>query len=173
MIPKRLAGYNRYWVVLLAVFVAPSTLRAGEPAIRNLDIRGLRIGGTTTLTVDGDDFGTAPRLLLPFPAKQTLKPGSTDKRAAFDVTLADDVMPGYHQLRLVTEGGVSLAVLIGADRLPQLAVTAPVGELPVALHGTVAGSATVVHAVRFPVCTVAGPKVMTPGCTKSVAPARE
>jgi hypothetical protein len=120
-----------------------ATLFAAEPAIRTLDIRGLRIHGTTTVTIDGDDLGKAPRLLLPFDAKQTLKPGATDNKATFDVALGPDVVPGYHHLRLVSEGGVSLPVVIAVDRMPQLAITPAIQELPVALHGSVAGSAVV------------------------------
>src|SRR5437763_675151 len=90
-----------------------SAVIAAEPALRNLDVRGLRIGGTTTLAIDGDDLGPAPRLLLPFAAKQTLKAGGTDKKATFDVTLDANVVPGYHHLRVVTDGGVSLPVVIG------------------------------------------------------------
>ena len=111
--------------------------------MRALDVRGLKIGGTTTLTIDGDDLGKTPRLLVPFPAKQTLKPTSTDKKAIFDIALANDVEPGYHQLRVATEGGVSLPVVIGVDRIPQQLVTEPTKDLPVALHGSVAGSAIV------------------------------
>ena len=137
----------RLLLVFLFAFTASLAVRAAEPAIRNLDIRGLKVGSTTTLTLDGDDFGKTPRLLLPFAAKQTLKAGATDKRAVFDVTLANDVTPGYHHLRVVTEGGVSLPVVIAVDRLPQLAVTTPITELPVALHGAIAGSA--VAEVKF------------------------
>jgi hypothetical protein len=122
---------------------ASSALTAAEPVIRNLDVRGLRVGGTTTLIIDGDDLGAAPRLMLPFSAKQTRKPGSTDKKAVFDVTLADDVVPGYQHLRVVTEGGVSLPVVIGVDRLPQLPPSGMVTELPTSLHGAVVGGATV------------------------------
>lgn len=125
---------------LLGVFVVPA-LGAPEPVISSLDIRGMRIGGNTSLTLDGDQFGKAPRLLLPFAAKQTLKPGSTDKKAVFDVTLGNEVAPGYYHLRLVTEGGVSLPVIIGVDRLLQQPVATPVTELPVAVHGAIAGSA--------------------------------
>ena len=35
----------------------------------------MQVGGTITVAVDGDDLGKAPKLLLPFAAKQTLKPG--------------------------------------------------------------------------------------------------
>jgi len=188
---------------LLAIFCCaffPTVLAAVEPSIRALDIRGLTIGGTTTLTIDGDDLGSVvivppkaaasktagpkaadpknadpkaaakpaieksigpgPKLMLPFPAKQVLKPGATEKRAVFDVTLADDVAPGYYNLRLTTEGGISLPVVIAVDRLPQQpfppatlspptppaapgaakAVVAPPLQLPVALHGTASGS---------------------------------
>jgi hypothetical protein len=134
------AGSFALFVIFCAAFPA---LRAAEPVIRNLDVRGLRVGGTTTLIIDGDDLGAAPRLLLPFSAKQTHKPGSTEKKAVFDVTLDDDVVPGYHHLRVVTEGGVSTAVVIGVDRLPQLPLAGMVNELPAALHGAIAGGATV------------------------------
>src|SRR5262245_13104437 len=104
-------------VTLAAIFAGG--LRAVEPAIRNVNIRGLQLGGSTSLVIDGDDLGKEPRLLLPFSAKPTLKPGGTDKQATFDVTLENEVDPGYHHLRVVTEGGVSLPVVVGVDRLPQ------------------------------------------------------
>lgn len=134
---------SRFTIALLLFVTAFSALDAAEPTFRNLDVRGLRIGGTTTLVIDGDDLGKTPRLLLPFAAKQTLKPDVTDKKATFEVTLPDNVTPGYHQLRIVTDGGVSLPVVIGVDRLPQQLISAPITQLPVALHGTVAGGATV------------------------------
>jgi hypothetical protein len=138
------------WLVsLLFLLSLPSArLDAGEPGIRTLNVRGLQIGGTTTLVVEGDDLGTAPGLLLPFPTNQQRKPGSTDKQATFDVTLNGDVPPGYYHLRLVTDQGVSLPVVIGVDRLPQRPLAASVEQVPVALHGVVNGS-TVVE-TRFP-----------------------
>jgi hypothetical protein len=123
--------------------MTPAGLAAGEPAIRNLDVRGLQIGGTTTLVVDGDGLGTAPRLLLPFTATQKLKPGATATRATFEVTLNAGVQPGYYNLWLAANGGVSLPVVIGVDRLPQRALAAKVDALPAALHGAVSGSTVV------------------------------
>ena len=64
-------------------------------------------------------------------------------QATFDVTLDGDVEPGYHHLRVATDDGVSAPVVIAVDRLPQRPVTAAVAALPVALHGTVVGSAVV------------------------------
>ncbi len=145
--PEIVQGFVRgagHWLALLVVCLgAPAGLWAGEPVIRNLNLRGLQVNGTTTLTLDGDDFGTAPRLLLSFPARQQLQKGATDKRATFDVTLAGDVTPGYYQLRVVAAGGVSPPVAIGVDRLAQRPLTPAVEQLPVALHGAVNGSATV------------------------------
>ncbi len=132
----------RFWIAL-HLWALGSALWAAEPAVRALDIRGIKIGGTTTLTIDGDDLGKTPRLLLPFNVTQTLKPNSTDKKATFDVTLGDDVSPGYYHLRLVTEGGVSLPTLIGVDRIAQQTSADPIQQLPVAVHGTLAGAAVV------------------------------
>ena len=144
------------WLWAFVFLGAAARLAAGEPAIRNLDVRGLRIGGTTAIVVDGDELGTAPRLLLPFAAKQTLKSGATKNRAVFEVTLDDAVQPGYHNLRVATEGGVSLPVVIGVERLPQLPLAAKVDRLPVALHGSVTGSTVV--STRF--AGKAGQKVL-------------
>jgi hypothetical protein len=116
---------------------------AAEPNLRAVTVRGLQVGGTTTLTIDGDDLGKEPRLLLPFAAKQERKPGGTDKQVTFDVTLAADVVSGYYNLRVTAEGGVSPAVVIGVDRLPQRPFATEVASLPVALHGSVVGAAGV------------------------------
>ncbi len=131
-------------VAALAVIAfAAGPMSATEPNVRAVNVRGLQVGGTTTLTIDGDDFGKEPRLLLPFAAKQQRKPGPTDKQATFDVTLAADVAPGYYNLRLAAEGGVSAPVVIGVDALPQRPFAAEAGSLPAALHGAAVGAAGV------------------------------
>jgi hypothetical protein len=134
----------RRWPLLLVLFLGlPANVRGGEPVVRNLSLRGLQIGGGTTLVIDGDDLGAAPRLLLPFAAKWQQQPGGTPNRATFAVTLDGDVEPGYHQLRVVTDDGVSKPEVIAVDRLPQLPLAATVEQLPAALHGAVSGSAVV------------------------------
>src|SRR5438067_2969673 len=125
------SGYAHCLFAMVTLGCMSSALLAAEPTIRNLDVRGLRIGGATTLVIDGDDLGTTTRLLLPFAAKQTLKAGSTDKKATFDVVLDGEVIPGYHHLRLVTDGGISLPVVIGVDRLPQVTLSPVASELPI------------------------------------------
>ncbi len=141
-----MAGFSLWRLapsVLALVFGAVASLTAAEPEIRNLSLRGLQIDGSTTLTIDGDNLGTKPELLLPFPAKATLKSGATDKQATFDIALGADVTPGYHHLRVVNGNALSMPSVIAVDRLPQKALTPSVEKVPVALHGTVAGSAIV------------------------------
>lgn len=131
----------------LFVFVASvwalcgNILVAGEPTLSSLNIRGLQLGGMTQLVVSGDEFGTTPKLLLPFAAKQELQPGATNNQAVFNVTPEGDIHPGYYHLRVVAPGGVSLPLVIGVDKLPQIAFAADVTQLPVAMHGSVGGSA--------------------------------
>lgn len=129
--------------LLLSLLALPVAVHADEPTLRNVTVRGLQIDGTTSLTLEGDALGKAPRLLLPFPAKQLLKPGGSDRQATFDVTLPADVTPGCHQLRVATDGGVSLPFIIGVDRLPQRPLTPSITTLPIALHGNLTGSGTV------------------------------
>lgn len=130
-------------LLLLALCTLATPAAAGEPAIRNLSLRGVEIGAATSVVVDGDDLGTAPRLLLPFAAGQQLKPGSTGQQATFEIVPEAHVIPGLYQLRVVTEGGVSLPVIIAVDRLPQRPLAAVIERLPVSLHGAVGGSAVV------------------------------
>ena len=79
--------------MLLAFSLAASNAHSAEPVLRDINVRGLEIGATTTLIVDGDELGPVPRLLLPFPTKQELKPGATDKRATIDIALAAGTSP--------------------------------------------------------------------------------
>jgi hypothetical protein len=138
-------------IQILSFFVwlaAPALLFAAEPTIANLDLRSLTLGATTTLTVTGSDFGLAPRLLLPFAAQQSLKPGNTPNQAIFDVMLPADIVAGYYQVRVVNEGGVSGPAIVGIDRLPAKALAPPatpivMETLPVALTGNAAGSQVV------------------------------
>src|SRR4051812_7824971 len=106
---------RRLYVVILVASVwaiGGTVVVAGEPTLANLNIRGLQIGGTTSLVVSGDEFGTVPKLLLPFPAKQELQPGGTNNQATFNVTPEGEIHPGYYQVRVVSAGGVSLPLVI-------------------------------------------------------------
>lgn len=138
--------FRRLANVLLVAAILTSAVAhavATEPALRNLNVRGLQIAGTTSITIDGDDLGTEPKLLLPFAAQQTLKKGANPRRAEFDITLNAAVAPGYYQLRVVTDGGVSLPVMIAVDRMPQKVLAAETSQVPAALHGSASGSSVV------------------------------
>lgn len=128
---------------LFALAFLTGLATAVEPSIRALNIRGLQIGGTTEITIDGDDLTAEPKLLLPFAAEQEWKAGGTEKKATVGVKLGDDIEPGYYQLRVTTFGGVSLPLVIGVDRLAHVPVAPRVETLPVAAYGSVSGSSIV------------------------------
>ena len=125
--------------ILLAISILFLVLEANsaEPVVRSLDIRGLQLGKTTTITLDGDGFGKTPKILLSFDAIQTLKQGSTDKKAILDIQPTGEIAPGFYQGRIFSEKGVSLPFLLGVDQLAQRPFSQTTGEFPVALHGTI------------------------------------
>lgn len=124
--------------------LSPDAASAAEPVIRNVDVRGLQVGGRTTLTIDGADFGAAPHLLVNLPGSQVeLAAGNSPTRGIFHVQLGADVVPGLYQIRIATNEGVSAPVVVGVDSLVQIPFAAKVERLPAALHGAVNGSATV------------------------------
>jgi len=131
---------------VLALLAAP--LSAAEPGIRALNVRGLQVGEKTTLILDGDDLGTSPKLLLPFPATQTLLPKNTPKQATFEVTANAAVVPGFYPMAVVTDQGASAPVAVAVDKLPQRPFAASVDQIPVALHGTLTGGTA--SEVTFP-----------------------
>ena len=91
------------------------------------------------------------------PLKQELKPGArNDKRATFEVVPDAATIPGIYRLRVVTEGGITLPVVIAVDRLTQRPVAKTIDQLPVSLHGTVPGPTV----VETTFAAKAGQKVM-------------
>lgn len=122
--------------------VAPDVSAA--PKIQSLSVRGLQIGGTTTIRVTGTELLPNPRLLMSVPiAKQTIKPNATATRVEFDVTLADSVAAGIYNFWVVSDSGASPAAFVAADRLPNIVFGPEVPSLPASLHGIVSGSAKV------------------------------
>ncbi|HEY2840632.1 MAG TPA: hypothetical protein VGJ26_15860 [Pirellulales bacterium] len=110
------------------------------PTISNLSLRGLRSGGATTLVIEGTDLEADPQVVLSAPiAKQELKQPTTATRVEIEVTLDAAVAPGIYQLRVANKHGISGGVAIGIDSLPQRPFAPEAGELPVALHGALAG----------------------------------
>jgi hypothetical protein len=133
---------------LLALIVglgsgAASTAVAA-PTLAEVSPRGLQAGGTTTLTFVGNELGAQPRILLPFAvAKQAAKPGGQPNQVQIEVTLDKGIPPGIYHLRLATDDGISNALAIGVDELPQQRLAAEVSNLPVALHASLTGGTVI------------------------------
>jgi len=128
-------------VLLAAVLLATPFTEAAPPTITNLPLRGLQIGGRTTLTIQGTDLLPAPQLVIGIPvAKQSVLKGSTATNLKLAVTLGRDAAPGLYNLRIANAKGVSKSVVIAADGLPEAAFAERIAALPIALHGTLTGS---------------------------------
>ena len=137
------------WILAtICILAHESTAVAAPPAISNISLRGLQIGATTTLAIDGADLMPQPQLMLPVPiAKQTVHPGGAANHVEIDVTLDASVTAGIYHLRVSTAGGISGAVAVGIDTLPQKPIgTAttplPATALPAAFSGTLGGGQT-------------------------------
>jgi hypothetical protein len=129
-----------------------SSALAAPPKITRLSIRGFQIGGTTRLIVQGTDLGTEPKLLFDWLNEQKLIGEAKPTTAEFDVSITPSAAAGVYHLRLATTEGVSTPEIVTVDALPQRLI-APTGGtvaklVPVAMHGTLAGSA--VQELTFP-----------------------
>lgn len=136
---RRLSILSATAVVLL-VTVGARHLGAA-PRVTNISVRGLQIGSATTVVIDGADLAPRPHLSLAIPSADVdIRTGATDKRIEATIKLPGDVSPGIYPLRVCSDKGVSAAVLLGVDKLPQLPLDAKIEQLPAALHGRVANN---------------------------------
>jgi len=127
--------------VCYSVMAFASSLQAAPPTVRTVDIHGLQAGGKTTLTIAGTDLLPAPTIVLPFAkAQQQLLDKPTATRIQFEVSLPESVIPGTYQIRVANENGISNAVAIAVDRLPQAIFAPKIEARPISLHGTLTGS---------------------------------
>lgn len=74
-------------------------------------------GKTTLVRCSGRHFGTAAKLLLPFPA-EVLEASSADNMATFSVTPSAAAPLGSHPVRIIAAGGVSNLRLVAISDLP-------------------------------------------------------
>ena len=127
-------------LALSVLFATP--LSAAPPEVRAVDIRGLRVGGTVTLTLDGANLLPNPRLLTIAPiVKQVVREGALPGRVALDITLAESAQPGVYAWWFVTDEGVSARDVLTVDALVPQPFAAKIDSLPAALHGTLSGGA--------------------------------
>ena len=119
--------------LLFAAVAAP--LRAA-PAISNLSLRGLTIGQTVSLTIDGSELTADTRIVLPVPiTAQTIKPGAMANQVTIDLTIDNAASPGLYLLRVATKNGISNPLAIGLDRLQQSPFAETITAMPIALSG--------------------------------------
>src|SRR5205085_8640761 len=99
------------------------------------------LGSATTFLVEGSDFTAAPRLLLNVPIREQQVKSTKPNSVEFGIQLdAEKTLPGIYLARIATNEGVSNAVPIAIDSLPQLPFAPTVSAIPVALHGSLSGN---------------------------------
>ena len=137
-------------LALLCWLSTSAAVWPAPPSISQISLRGLRIGGTTTIAIDGSDLLPGAELLLGAPvAHQTVRPGGTPQHVEVEVALDETPVPGIYDLRLANPAGVSNAVAIGIDVLAQMPLAPQTTSLPAALTGTLGGGQTAETSVEL------------------------
>jgi hypothetical protein len=106
------------WV--LAACLAPAGAARAETPPPDLDLvipPHFTRGKTTLVRCAGRNFGTAAKLLLPFPA-EVREASSSDNTATFSVTPTATAPLGAHPVRIIAAGGVSNLRLVAISDLP-------------------------------------------------------
>ena len=112
------------WIMAAMLAVNVSSAEAAVPEIRNVSLRGLQTGATTTIVIDGTDLWPSPRLVMAIPiAHQHALPSSTATRLEIEVTLDAETQPGLYNLWLASAQGISNPVGSAVDGLPERAFT--------------------------------------------------
>ena len=128
--------------VVLAGLLAclPLVTAEAAPAIGRLSMNGLQSGGKTIVAVEGSELSADTQLLVHVAGvTHAVRPGATAQRVEFEVTVAADVPAGVYTLRVFNGRGVSNAMLVGIDRLPQQPWSAEIEQLPVSRHALLPG----------------------------------
>jgi hypothetical protein len=118
---------------------------AVKPTINNVSLRGVQLGKTTRLIIDGRGLQPSPQVHLSLAGvKQTIVAGSNAARLIVDLSLPADAKPGYYPLRVQTVHGLSAAIPLAVDQLSQRTVAEASREkpatLPAAFSGAISGA---------------------------------
>jgi hypothetical protein len=133
--PTRCAHGRITQLVLVLLWFGCASLAGAQPDVTAISPRGLSIGQTTTITVEGRHLASNPHLFAPIRFSRVVVQEATAERVVFAVSLEDDVPANLVPLRIVTDEGVSRAIIVGVDALPQVEYQPSIERLPVALHG--------------------------------------
>lgn len=120
-------------------------VQAAAPTIAAISTQGLQIGTDSTLIITGTNLQPALGISLPIPgSKLTLGPNSNANQIEVQITLPAETHVGHYPLRVQTPGGVSNALPVAVDGLPEVAANSSSPEkpltLPVAVSGVLSGA---------------------------------
>ena len=131
----------RCLLVLAAAGFIDSHNASAAPRITTVSVHGLRIGGMTTLVIEGSDLAPGARLLLPVPiATERILPGATPEKITVELTLPPHASPGRVALHIANSRGVSNPIYVGIDDLDEIAFGPAIANLPAALNGHLTGA---------------------------------
>jgi hypothetical protein len=125
----------------MLLFPLLTTFAFAAPQVNNVSQRGVKIGEPTMLVFDGGELGAESRIVSSLPIKsQQVKPDAGANRVAIEVVVDDAAQPGIYAIRVASPAGISNAVLLGVDRLPEGQFTDEIAALPAAVSGALGGS---------------------------------
>ncbi|HEV8062485.1 MAG TPA: hypothetical protein VGP68_21580 [Gemmataceae bacterium] len=134
----------RCLLVFAAAGFVTSHSAAAAPRITTVSVRGLRIGGATTIVIEGSDLAPGARVLLPVPiATERILPGATPEKITVELTLSPHAPPGRVALRIANSRGVSNPIYVGIDDLEEIAFGPEIANLPAALNGHLTGAESI------------------------------
>jgi len=132
------------FAIALIVATIASSRALAAPRIDDLSLRGLQLGGKTTITLSGAELLPEPRLLLGDEVLKTaLRDGATAERVEVEVDLPAESFPGIRQLRVANSLGISNAIAIVVDDLPQSPASGDAVAIPSAITGRCDGATRV------------------------------
>lgn len=130
------AGPNASSAVLAETLPA----QAPPPALSLVSMNGLQSGATSSLVITGANLQPAPTVLLPVPGAQlTIGPNTNANQVEVQVVLPADAPVGHYPVRVQTANGISNALPIAVDGLPEVAANLSSPEKPLTLPVSVSG----------------------------------
>src|SRR5262245_38233703 len=114
------------------------------PEIASLSLNGLTRGQTTVLAISGSNLLPDPVAVSTAPIeRQVLRPGASAERIEIELTVPATAPAGHFPLRIQTPHGLSGALTVAVDSLPQVQLAETAADkplnLPTAISGTMTG----------------------------------
>ncbi len=131
------------------------------PEIASLSLNGLTRGQATVLALSGTNLLPDP-VLVPVAAfeKQVLRPGATPERIEFEVTVPAAAPARHLPLRVRTPAGISGALPVAVDSLPEVSFAGSSPEKPVAVPAAISGTLSGDQVARFFIAGKAGQRLV-------------